>query len=159
MQNQTRPRISIRSLKIFSGFVAFAVLVTVGLALQTCMFLATARQATCTVQAVEIVKDTSGIGGKYGKSGRGPAYRPTIQYTGPQGHVQVVAFSIAAVHYHYEIGQKVAILYDPKNPQSVRFDNLLGIWAGTFVVGIISIFLAVLLTAGWIGQIHSKHVA
>lgn len=159
MQTPNRPRISKCSLKIFSWFVAFSVLVTVGLAIHTCVFIANAQQATCTIEAVEIVKDNSGVGGKYGKSGRGPAYRPTIQYTGPQGRIHVVAFSIAAVHYNYDVGQKVAILYNPKDPQSVRFDNFLGVWAGTIVIGIISIFLACLLLAGWIGQMRMKHTA
>lgn len=134
-QKQKTDSVIIKSLP---WFALVAVVAAGAIFVQTMLFYLNSNEATCTVLAVDVLRGS-------GSSGN-TTYRPTIQYTDDQGVRHVVAFVVATSYYNFSVGQDVAILYDPNDPQSVRFNTFMGVWGLT--TGIAFAAVVIVLIAG-----------
>jgi hypothetical protein len=81
-------------------------------------FVSAALPSKGEVIAVETKADSDGV-----------TYVPTIRYTARDGASHEAVTHIAASGYDYRIGAGVDILYDPAEPEEVRIDDPLSLWA------------------------------
>lgn len=139
MQTVDKAKTDSAIMRSLPWFAVVAVLAAGAIFVHTTLFYLNASQATCTVLKVDVIRGTS--------SNSGTTYRPTIQYTDAQGLNHLVEFTIATNYYNFNVGQKVAILYDVTDPQSVRFNTFLGIWGLTAGLAITAMLIVVLAWA------------
>lgn len=132
-------------MKSVPWIAVFAVLAAGAMFVHTMLFYLTAKQTTCTVLKVDVSHNGSSTN----------TYRPTIEYTDDQGQSHVVEFAISASHYNYSVGQKVAILYDPQDPQTVRFDSFMGVWGLTAGVAIAA---GVIVLVAWLSMVVQRQM-
>lgn len=69
----------------------------------------------------------------------GVSYRPTIRYIDFRGRKQRGVTFMSSSSYNYPVGTEVAILYDIRDPESIRMDN----WLATWGIGVIAIAASV----------------
>ncbi|HKW72640.1 MAG TPA: DUF3592 domain-containing protein [Candidatus Dormibacteraeota bacterium] len=94
-------------------------------------FLARASQATATVQSL-----------KAERLQRTTMYFPIVQFTTPAG-VPITAESKTSGSF--QIGQRISVLYDPKDPNNVEIN---GFWSRWVVVTVAACFAVILLIMG-----------
>lgn len=106
----------------------------------TYQFTSAALPADATVQSVERIESRD-------SDGRGTAtYRPTLTYVDDAGDTQTARTYLSSTAYNYDIGAKVAVLYDPSSPTTVRVAGFLSIWLfGTVFAAMGAVFVMISL--------------
>jgi len=86
-------------------------------------------------------------------SGDGVTYTPTIRYTGQDGVTRDAPTHVSSSGYDYRLGTRVDILYDPSEPDEVRIDSVVSLWAlplGFTILGslLFAFFFGAMLSSG-----------
>lgn len=81
------------------------------------------------VEGVVIAYDQSDRGATQGPT----AAAPVILFQTPRGEAHRFRATPYAAWLSFEIGDRVPVLYDPRNPENARVDSFVQLWAG--VVG------------------------
>ena len=124
---------------LFSVFLALGLLM-IGGALFVCnsvrTFDANATKTTGTV--LELVASTS-----KNSQGSSTTYAPLVSYTDNSGGTHQYKPNYSSNPPGYEVGEKVDVFYDPKNPDDVKLGGL-GEYTGAFVLGGIGLVFALI---------------
>ncbi len=84
-----------------------------------------------------------------GASSGGPTYKPTIGFIDQSGVKRSGQTFLSSSSYNYNLGAQVAILYDTRNPTSLRIDSWFALWGFGLiflVVGLATMTGGVVLT-------------
>ncbi|MEL6792026.1 MAG: DUF3592 domain-containing protein [Pseudomonadota bacterium] len=101
-------------------------------------FTNVALPAEGTVQSVER-KETRDSEGH-----RKITYRPTMTYRDAFGVERTARTYLSSSGYNYDIGARVAVLYDPDEPTVVRVDGFVSLWVfGAIFAGLGALFLII----------------
>lgn len=125
--------------KVFFFIGLLGVLLLAGtlfLAIKQSNFISSAEQTTGTVidNYASYSKDSDG------KSTR--SFYPILMFVEKNGNNITFKSSVGSSSPRYQIGEKVAILYDPKQPSDAEIDDLLSIWLAPMIVGIFGVILS-----------------
>lgn len=136
MQRLSRvERWGVKSFLVAGSVLTFLALVFL---VRTAVFLSDAVR----VEASVIKNETT-----YSDEGN-PLYQPTFFFRDGQGSGHTVRLHYSSSEYGYNEDDRVSVLYDPDDPQTIRIDSFFGIWLLTVVFGFIGIcFLVTSLVA------------
>ena len=71
-------------------------------------------------------------------------YAPKISFTTKNGEEYTVVSNSGSNPPAYRVGQKVGVLYNPKNPTDFRINSFLDIWGGLLILsGIGAVFFVI----------------
>lgn len=110
-------------------------------------FMNNALPATGSVVSVEV---------NYGDDD-GVTYQPIIRYVDFEGRKQRGKTFMSSSNYDFEIGSKVNILYDVRDPEVIRVDNWLATWGFGLLLlaaSIVPFFIASII--GRVGKRNAK---
>lgn len=102
---------------------------------RTKRFLARARETHGTVVALEESRSTSG---------NGTAYYPVIHYQTHEGSQHEVTATVGGNPPDFQVGDSVAVLYDPENPETMRLDASLHIWFPSILLGVFGVIFTLM---------------
>ena len=85
-------------------------------------FTSVALPVEATVEAVErkVSRDSDGR--------RSTTYRPTVVYRDAYGATRTARTYLSSNGYNFEVGSRIAVLYDPDDPSTVRVDSFASLW-------------------------------
>ncbi len=66
-------------------------------------------------------------------------YAPVFVFRDTQGREYTVTASVRSAKRDYELGQEVAVLYDPADPQKASVDSFVALWLGPLALGFLGI--------------------
>ncbi len=92
-------------------------------------------------------------------SSDGTTYRPKVRFLDASGRKWVGTTFLSSSGYDFDIGERVDIRYDRRDPTSIRMDNWLELWgfATIFVVlGAVVILVVMLIGSGRGGQMAAR---
>jgi hypothetical protein len=104
------------------GLIAGAV----ALALDTRAFIATAKHASGTVTELVPKRD---------KDDGSTTYTPVVMFEADSGASVSFTSSFSSNPPAYDVGEKVAVLYAPANPNEARIDGFGSLWLGPVIMG------------------------
>ncbi len=74
----------------------------------------------------------------------GRMYTPTVTFTTPMGETRAFTSKVGTFPPRYHVGQQVAVVYDPDNPQHANIVSFMDLWfMPLFCGGFSSLFLLV----------------
>jgi len=97
------------------------------LSVRSVIFVSVAVRTDAAVTNVECRESSSSTGGH-------TTYRPTFEFQDASGQQHKVQLGHSSSAYSYCVGEHVAILYDPKEPQRVRVASFQGTWGLTLML-------------------------
>jgi hypothetical protein len=130
--------------KIVFRFVGLIMLVIGGgLTYFTYDFMDNALPVQGQVMSVEVNSSDDGL-----------TYRPTIRFVDFQGRKQTGITFLSSSNYDFRIGSNVDILYDTRDPQTLRMDT----WIATWGIGLIILLGSIVpfFISGVIGRTTAK---
>ncbi|MCH8048249.1 MAG: DUF3592 domain-containing protein [Planctomycetes bacterium] len=77
----------------------------------------------------------------------------TIEFEDATGARQQGTIDAGAGKIPYEVGQRVSIWYDPKQPSAIRIDSFAELWGGPLLVGVFGASFIVMGLLLWSGAI------
>ncbi len=117
MAENGSPRGVIFARWIIGALGGIFLLIGAGLLVSSYNFYNNALYATGTVVSVEV-----------NNSSDGTTYRPTLRYLDYRGQKQRGTTFLSSSGYDFEVGEKMEILYDMRDPTSIRINNWLELW-------------------------------
>ncbi len=96
-------------------------------------FVANAHEVSGTVMDVSVTNNEGTI-----------IYKPTISYMDINGTKQTGQTFLSSSNYNFPRGTKLNILYDPRDPSTVRMNSWFGLWGFPMIFLGIGITLAVI---------------
>lgn len=79
----------------------------------------------------------------------GVSYKPTIRFVDYTGNKQRGETFMSSSGYNYDIGQKVDIYYDTRDPSSIRIDSWFSLWGFGFVfmgISVVPLLIAMIVS-------------
>lgn len=106
-------------------------------------FMNNALPATGRVTSVEVITGDDSV-----------SYKPTIRYVDWEGRKQIGQTFISSSSYNFDVGESVDILYDIREPESLRVDT----WFATWGLGLIFLGASVIpfIIASVFGRVIGK---
>jgi hypothetical protein len=121
--------------KVFLGLAVVLLVVGGVLLARSASFVKSAQRVDAEVTHVESRKQPRSASDSH----KGPRYlyQPTFAFDDAEGRRHVVGLTHWSTEYDYEVGQRVAILYDPADPKRVWVASFFGVWGvGVIVFGL-----------------------
>lgn len=112
------------------GFLAAGI----GLTITAYDFSENATSTTGAVVSVEV---------NYGENST--TYRPTIRFLDFAGRKQRSTTFLSSSNYNYDVGQKIDIIYDVRDPSKMRIDSWFAIWGLGFIFLVVGAVLSVVM--------------
>ena len=94
---------------------------------RTKLFLETAIKTDGVVTEMVAVQSSDG-----GNSQSAPVYK----FTAKDGTECTIRSSVSSYPPAFSVGQKIAVLYDPSNPQNAKIDGFFNIWLVPFILAV-----------------------
>jgi hypothetical protein len=106
-------------------------------------FMNNALPTTGRVTSVEVITGDDSV-----------SYKPTIRYVDSQGRKQSGQTFMSSSSYNFGVGENVDILYDIRNPESLRMDTSFATWGfGLMLLGASVIpFVIANVIGGFVGR-------
>ncbi len=77
-------------------------------------------------------------------SENGTLYYPVFTFSDRQGQTHRVFSKSGSYPPSHEIGDTIAILYDPQDPGKTRFDSFVSLWLGPVILGVLGLIPVIL---------------
>ena len=113
---------------------------------QTLGFKSSAARADGVVVKLESRRSSgrSGARGR-GRSG-GPSFAPVFEFKDAEGGSHRVTSSVSSRPAAYDVGEKVAVLYSPGDPEDARIDSFFSLWGGPCALAVVGFLFTLVST-------------